>query len=156
MVPVILELPFVPTAIEFLERELIDMVEKNLKKPLPVSEGEAVLIVMYDASTQNELDTAVEMLCEKALEHGAIDVAIADTPERADSVWSVRGGILEAMKAESVAQEECDVVVPRAHRGIRAHREGNRRKVRHLRGALRPLRRWKYSYRDASSCRNVG
>src|SRR5699024_1501173 len=69
MVPVILELPFVPTAIEFLERELIDMVEKNLKKPLPVSEGEAVLIVMYDASTQNELDTAVEMLCEKALEH---------------------------------------------------------------------------------------
>lgn len=115
MVPVILELPFVPTAIEFLERELIDMVEKNLKKPLPVSEGEAVLIVMYDASTQNELDTAVEMLCEKALEHGAIDVAIADTPERADSVWSVRGGILEAMKAESVAQEECDVVVPRAH-----------------------------------------
>lgn len=115
MVPVILELPFVPTAIEFLERELIDMVEKNLKKPLPVSDGEAVLIVMYDASTQNELDTAVEMLCEKALEHGAIDVAIADTPERADSVWSVRGGILEAMKAESVAQEECDVVVPRAH-----------------------------------------
>lgn len=115
MVPVILELPFVPTAIEFLERELIDMVEKNLKKPLPVSEGEAVLIVMYDASTQNELDTAVELLCEKALEHGAIDVAIADTPERADSVWSVRGGILEAMKAESVAQEECDVVVPRAH-----------------------------------------
>lgn len=115
MVPVILELPFVPTAIEFLERELIDMVEKNLKKPLPVSEGEAVLIVMYDASTQNELDTAVEMLCEKAIEHGAIDVAIADTPERADSVWSVRGGILEAMKAESVAQEECDVVVPRAH-----------------------------------------
>lgn len=115
MVPVILELPFVPTAIEFLERELIDMVEKNLKKPLPVSEGEAVLIVMYDASTQNELDTAVEMLCEKALEHGAIDVAIADTPERVDSVWSVRGGILEAMKAESVAQEECDVVVPRAH-----------------------------------------
>lgn len=115
MVPVILELPFVPTAIEFLERELIDMVEKNLKKPLPVSEGEAVLIVMYDASTQNELDTGVEMLCEKALEHGAIDVAIADTPERADSVWSVRGGILEAMKAESVAQEECDVVVPRAH-----------------------------------------
>lgn len=115
MVPVILELPFVPTAIEFLERELIDMVDKNLKKPLPVSEGEAVLIVMYDASTQNELDTAVEMLCEKALEHGAIDVAIADTPERADSVWSVRGGILEAMKAESVAQEECDVVVPRAH-----------------------------------------
>lgn len=28
MVPKVLELPFVPTAIEFLERELIDIVEK--------------------------------------------------------------------------------------------------------------------------------
>lgn len=35
-------------------------------------------------------------------------------PERAGAVWSVRGGILEGMKADSVAQEECDVVVPRA------------------------------------------
>ena len=100
--------------IKFLEQELIDMVERNLKKPLPVTEGNAVLIVMYDASSKSELDAAVEAASEAALDHGAIDVAIADTPERADSVWSVRGGILEAMKAESVAQEECDVVVPRA------------------------------------------
>lgn len=49
-----------------------------------------------------------------ALAHGAIDCCIANTPERAASVWAVRGGILEGMKADSVAQEECDVVVPRA------------------------------------------
>ncbi len=114
MVPVVLELPFVPTAIEFLERELIDIVEKNLNKPLPVKEGEAVLIVMYDASSQDELDKAVEAAAEAALQAGAIDCAIADTPERAASVWGVRGGILEGMKADSVSQEECDVVVPRS------------------------------------------
>ena len=83
MVPVVLELPFVPTAIEFLERELIEMVERNLKKPFPVTEGNAALIVMYDASSQSELDGAVEAASEAALAHGAIDVAIADTPERA-------------------------------------------------------------------------
>ena len=49
-----------------------------------------------------------------ALANGALDCAIAGTPERAGAVWSVRGGILEGMKADSVAQEECDVVVPRA------------------------------------------
>ncbi|MCD7757188.1 MAG: FAD-binding protein [Clostridiales bacterium] len=114
MVPKVLELPFVPTAIEFLERELIDIVERNLNKPLPVKEGEAVLIVMYDASSQSELDAAVEAAAEAALENGAIDCAIANTPERAASVWEVRGGILEGMKADSVAQEECDVVVPRS------------------------------------------
>lgn len=114
MVPVVLGLPFVPTAIEFLERELIDIVEKNLNKPLPVKEGEAVLIVMYDASSKEELDSAVEAAAEAALEAGAIDCAIADTPERAGSVWGVRGAILEGMKADSVSQEECDVVVPRS------------------------------------------
>ena len=93
MVPEVLALPFIPTAIEFLERELI---------------------VMYDASSRQELDSAVEAAAEAALAHGAIDCCIANTPERAASVWAVRGGILEGMKADSVAQEECDVVVPRA------------------------------------------
>ncbi|MCD7837679.1 MAG: FAD-binding protein [Clostridiales bacterium] len=114
MVPKVLELPFVPTAIEFLERELIDIVERNLNKPLPVKEGEAVLIVMYDASSQSELDAAVDAAAEAALANGAIDCAIANTPERAASVWEVRGGILEGMKADSISQEECDVVVPRS------------------------------------------
>lgn len=114
MVPHVLELPFVPTAIEFLERELIEIVERTLHKMLPVPGGEAVLIVMYDAASQRELDAAVELCAESALSHGALDVFIADTPERAASVWSVRGAILEGMKADSVSQEECDVVVPRA------------------------------------------
>lgn len=72
MVPKVLELPFVPTAIEFLERELIDIVERNLNKMFPVKEGEAVLIVMYDASSKQELDSAVEAAAEAALANGAL------------------------------------------------------------------------------------
>lgn len=114
MVPKVLDLAFVPTAIEFLERELIDIVEKRLHKLFPVKEGEAVLIVMYDASSRQELDSAVEAAAESALANGAFDCCIAGTPDRAGSVWDVRGAILEGMKADSVSQEECDVVVPRA------------------------------------------
>ena len=114
MVPKVLDLPFVPTAIEFLERELIDIVERSLHKLFPVKHGEAVLIVMYDASSKEELDRAVEAAAEAALENGSLDCNIAGTPERAASVWEVRGAILEGMKADSVAQEECDVVVPRS------------------------------------------
>ena len=90
MVPKVLELPFVPTAIEFLERELIDIVERNLNKMFPVKQGEAVLIVMYDASSKQELDSAVEAAAEAALANGALDCCIAGTPERAGAVWSVR------------------------------------------------------------------
>lgn len=114
MVPRILELPFVPTAMEFIERELIDIVETNLGKIFPVKEGDACLIVMYDAATSQELDMAVKLAAEAAIANGALDCAIADTAERAASVWAVRGAALEGMKAASVSQEECDVVVPRS------------------------------------------
>ncbi len=114
MVPHVLDLSFVPTAIEFLQMELIDMVKRRLGKPFPCEKGEAVLLVMYDAASREELDSACEALSEAAISHEAIDCLLADTEERLASVWSVRGGILEAMKADSVAQEECDVVVPRS------------------------------------------
>ncbi len=113
-VPQLLKLPFVPTAVEFLERELLEIVERTLRKPFPVPEGEAALIVMYDASSMEELEGACEAAAEAALAAGALDVKLADTPERIGSVWSVRAAILEGMKADSIAQEECDVVVPRA------------------------------------------
>ncbi|MEA5136680.1 MAG: FAD-binding oxidoreductase [Candidatus Fimivivens sp.] len=114
MVPQVLNLPFTPTAIEFLEQELLEIVERALNKPFPVRDGGAVLIVMYDASSREELESACDAACESALAHGALDCLIADTPERIASVWSVRGAILEGMKADSVSQEECDVVVPRS------------------------------------------
>lgn len=114
MVPKVLDLPFVPTAIEFLERELLEIVERTLNKPFPVPAGNAVLIVMYDASSKDELESACDSAAEAALANGAIDCMMADSPERITSVWSVRGAILEGMKADSVAQEECDVVVPRS------------------------------------------
>ena len=113
-VPVLLRLPFVPTAVEFLERELIDIVERNLHKLLPVREGAAVLIVMYDASSQEELTQCCDAAAAAALEAGALDVALAGPPERIRSVRALRAAILEGMKADSVGQEECDVVVPRA------------------------------------------
>ncbi len=113
MVPKILELPFCPTAVEYIDRELVGIIENNLGKALPVKEGEAVLIVMYDAATKEELEKVIEAASEKALEGGALDCYIANTPERVESVWSVRGAALEGMRADTPIQEECDVVVPK-------------------------------------------
>ncbi len=133
MVPHVLDLAFIPTAIEFMEMDLINIVKRRLNKSFPYDKGEAVLLVMYDASSVDELEYACNALCESAIEHGVIDCLIADTPERLASVWSVRGGILEAMKADSIAQEECDVVVPRseiAHYVKAAKQIGNKHGVR--------------------------
>lgn len=113
-VPKLLQQAFIPTAIEFLERELLEIVERCLNKPFPVVEGKSFLIVMYDANNQEEMDFCIERACNLAIEMGALDVKICNTQERIASVWSVRASILEGMKADSDAQEECDVVVPRA------------------------------------------
>ena len=96
MVPKILALPYVPTAIEFLEQELLEIVERTMEKSLPVKDGEALLIVMYDAATRDELDQSVHMAAREALRSGALDCYVADTAERAAAVWAVRGSILEA------------------------------------------------------------
>lgn len=113
MVPRLIALPSTPTAIEFLEQELIEIVDRTLDKRLPVTAGDAVLIVMYDTNSKEEMDLAVEAAAEEALKYGALDVFVADTPQSQAQVWGVRGAILEGMKADSVSQEECDVVVPR-------------------------------------------
>ena len=113
-VPKLLQTAYIPTAVEFLERELLEIVERKLNKPFPVAQGNDFLILMYDGSSVEEVENACETAADIALSMGAIDVKICDSPERIASVWEVRAAILEGMKADSDSQEECDVVVPRS------------------------------------------
>ena len=108
----LLRLSFIPTAVEFIEKELLDMVETHLNKPFPDRSGEAYLLVMYDGMTLAEVDAACALAAETCLEAGALDVKLANSADRISMVWSVRGAVLEGMKAASAAQEEADVVVP--------------------------------------------
>ncbi|MPW25590.1 FAD-binding protein [Alkalibaculum sp. M08DMB] len=113
-VPKLLQMSFIPTAIEFLEAELLDIVEKHLNKSFPDRNGKAYLIVMIDGSSRKEIEQMINEASAICIESGAKDALICNTDERSTSVWSVRAAVLEGMKADSVAQEECDVVVPRA------------------------------------------
>lgn len=113
-VPLLLRQSFVPTAVEFIETEVLEIVERHLNKPFPDHSGNAYLIVMFDAASREEMEQVIHAAAEVCLQAGAEDVLICDTAERNASVWSVRASVLEAFKADSVSQEECDVVVPRA------------------------------------------
>jgi len=110
----LLQLNFVPTAVELVEKELLDIVETYLNKPFPDKSGEAYLIVMYDGASKKEVNDACESASEVCMKAGALDVKIANTADRIGMVWTVRGAILEGMKAASADQEEADVVVPLA------------------------------------------
>lgn len=112
-----------PQALEFMERAIVEKSEKYVGKavyPKVVDgvEAQAYLLVTFDGKDMDELEVIMEQASEIALENGAIDVIVADTPPKIKDVWAARSSFLEAIKAETKWKDglelldECDVVVP--------------------------------------------
>jgi len=112
-VPKIIKSKTIPTAIEFMEREVILSAEEFLGKKFPDNSSDAYLLLTFDGNSTQEIEAAYDSTAKICLESGAIDIFIADTDERKDSIWSARGAFLEAIKASTTEMDECDVVVPR-------------------------------------------
>ena len=113
-VPLIIRSSSVPTAVEFMEREVILAAEKFQARKFPDNSADAYLLLTFDGMSQQEIDLAYETVAKTCLEAGALDVFISDTQERNESIWSARGAFLEAIKASTTDMDECDVVVPRS------------------------------------------
>ena len=112
-VPEVLGCGCEPTAVEFMEREVIACAEKYLGKQFPDTSADAYLLVRLDGASRKALEPAMNTLTDLALSLGAKDVLLADTDERKESIWNARGAFLEAIKGSTPTMDECDVVVPR-------------------------------------------
>jgi glycolate oxidase len=102
-----------PTAIEFMEREVIEAAEEYLGKQFPDKSADAYLLLTFDGNSAAELDRQCDAAAHICMTNGALDVFISNTEERQESIWSARGAFLEAIKSSTPAMDECDVVVPR-------------------------------------------
>jgi glycolate oxidase len=100
------------TTIEFMQKTVIEDAEKYLGKQFPDKSAEAYLILTFNSNTKNEIERMYDIVARICLESGAVDVLISDTDERQESIWSVRGAFLEAIKSSTSDMDECDVVVP--------------------------------------------
>lgn len=112
-VPKIVKSKAAPTAIEFMQREVILAAEEFLGKKFPDNSSDAYLLLTFDGNSLADIEKAYESVANICLEEGALDVFITDTDERKEAVWSARGAFLEAVKASTTEMDECDVVVPR-------------------------------------------
>ncbi|MBI4267529.1 MAG: FAD-binding protein [Chloroflexi bacterium] len=112
-VPEILKEKILPVGIEFLERDIISMVEQHTGKQIPLHDYETFLMIMVEADDEESLLRLANRLGEVCLKHGAIDIFLPDS-ERAER------NLLEAREqAYSVLQhfgvlDIADVVVPRS------------------------------------------
>lgn len=113
-VPLIVKSKAIPTAIEFMQREVIEDAENYLGKPFPDKQSDAYLLLKFDGNSTEEIEEAYDAVARLCLEQGAVDVLISDTEEREDSIWKARGAFLEAIKGSTTCMDEVDMVVPRS------------------------------------------
>lgn len=113
-VPLIIKSRAIPTAIEFMQREVIIDAEKYLGKKFPDNSADAYLLLKFDGNSTEEIERDYESVACICLEQGAVDILISDTSEREESIWKARGAFLEAIKGSTTYMDEVDVVVPRS------------------------------------------
>lgn len=113
-VPAIIKSKVIPTAIEFMQREVIIDAEVYLGKQFPDNQSDAYLLLKFDGNSTEEIEKTYESVANICLAQGAIDVLILDTEERNESIWKARSAFLEAIKGSTTYMDEVDVVVPRS------------------------------------------
>lgn len=113
-VPLIVRSRAIPTAVEFMERDVIVDAEEYLGKKFPDHQADAYLLLSFDGNSTEEIERSYDSVAKICLEQGAVDVLISDTEERNESIWNARGAFLEAIKGSTTYMDEVDIVVPRS------------------------------------------
>jgi glycolate oxidase len=111
-VPLLFKAKVLPMAVEFVEKEEIEITEKFLNKKWPCSLGKTYLLIILDALSEDELSKLSEKVAEVCLKKGALDVYVADSPDKQRLVLEIRSQIYEALKSDVI--EVLDISVPRA------------------------------------------
>jgi len=111
-VPALMRTRITPTAVEFMDKEIILDAEKYLGKNFPDKSSDAYLLLTYDGLTKEDLERNYDAIAQVCFPLGGKDLLIIDTDERKESVWPARSAFLHAIKASTDEIDECDVVVP--------------------------------------------
>lgn len=112
-VPLIIKAKCIPTAVEFMQKEVIEDAESYLGSKFPDSSSDAYLLLKFDGNSKEEIENYYDDTAKICLENGALDIFISDTEERDETIWKARGAFLEAIKNSTTDMDEVDVVVPR-------------------------------------------
>ncbi len=103
----------IPSTIEFMEQDAIDLAARFLKKEMPFPDARAHLLVQIDGNSETQVAADMEKI--GGLE--GIDperIIVAQSPLQRERLWKARRCIREAITAESPVFLAEDCVVPRS------------------------------------------
>jgi glycolate oxidase len=112
-VPDILKEGILPVGIEFMERDIINMVEQYTGVEIPLHEYEAFLMIIVEADTEDEIYHISNRIGETCLNHGAVDVFTPGSERAKRNLLEAREkfySIIGHFRMLDIA----DVVVPRS------------------------------------------
>jgi len=109
----VLQTDIMPTAIEFMDGDVVRTVSKYLGREIPYMEANAHTIVEIDGSEKNPVQAIYNRLGDIALKHGALDVLVGEGARDREKIWEPRKKIGDALKdlTQNVTRE--DLVVPK-------------------------------------------
>ena len=99
-----------PTAIEFVERSVVELGERFTGLSFPCPQASAYILLTFDG-TAEQVAQSVERVRGVVRDCGALDFIPLTDPAYAADIWRVRGCLVKAVEAVS-EQEPVDLVVP--------------------------------------------
>lgn len=110
----IFRLGITPSALEFMERDALELVSAYLKREMHIPDTvQAHLLIELDGSDEAMLQQQAATIFD-ALQHRTVtEILLAQTASEQQQLWQLRRQVAHAVRAASVYKEE-DTVVPRA------------------------------------------
>jgi glycolate oxidase len=108
-VPALISTGTKPTALEFVEQDVITVAERKREMKSDFTGGQAYLMIEIDTATEDALDQSMEAMAEVCEAHHCVDVLLA-AGQKQKEVWEFRGKLYEMIKEHVV--EILDIVVP--------------------------------------------
>jgi glycolate oxidase len=111
-VPDIIKSKILPTGIEFMERDIIEIAERHTGMQIPPYRGEAFLLIIVDADDEQQAEAISRKVGQICSDNGAIDIFVPDTERAKRRLLELREKFYPAIKAAGLT-DIIDVVVPR-------------------------------------------
>ncbi len=114
-VPKILQSGYIPLAIEYVEKDIMEMTAKHLGEVWPVKEGKCYLIIILAEQSRDLILDASLKIAEICKEHGALEPLFAEPRDQQEKILRIRSNIYLVLKPK--VADILDAVVPPARIG---------------------------------------
>lgn len=112
-VPAILESGVVPTTVEFMGREVLDLWQKYSGKEFPIKKGNGFIIIGIDAFTEEEVKAELDVALKSTHKFDALEPVVLDAANPlAKLIWQAREELLLAIQKSTPMMDEVDISVP--------------------------------------------